>query len=188
MARKDRRLWDATHARGAAGEPSPPAPFLVEHAALLPIGHTLDLAAGSGRNALFLAGLGHRVIATDASRVALEAIRRCRADVHVVQVDLDEPCFGPASIDAIVCVNFLDRRLFPAFRAWLRPGGVVLFDTFLVDQRNLGHPSNPDFLLGHNELLGRLSGYRVLRYREGAVTEGSAVSHRAGIVAVRPQN
>ncbi|MBI2964018.1 MAG: class I SAM-dependent methyltransferase [Deltaproteobacteria bacterium] len=188
MSGENRRRWDAAHARAAGGETPPPAPFLVEHVALLPVGRTLDLAAGAGRNARFLAGRGHRVVAADASRVALAEIRRRCPDVATVQVDFDHPCVRPASVDAIVCVNFLDRRLFPEFRAWLRPGGVLLLDTFLVDQRQVGHPRNPDFLLGRNELLERLAGYRVLRYREGPVEAGSAVHYRAGIVAVRPQN
>lgn len=185
MSREDRHRWDIAHARAQASAPLGPAAFLAEHASLLPAGRTLDLAAGSGRNALFLAGLGHRVIAADISPVALAEIRRRRADVDAVRVDLDQPCLRPASVDAIVCVNFLDRKLFPAFFTWLRPGGVLLFDTFLIDQREVGHPSNPDFLLGHNELLQRLSRHRILRYREGAVVEGGATSYRAGVVAVR---
>ena len=162
-----------------------PAPFLVEHASLLAPGRTLDLAAGSGRNAVFLASRGHRVLAVDVSLEALQTLRRRAPAIASAQVDLDRPCFRPGSVDNVVCVNFLDRRLFPEILGWIRPGGVLLYDTFLIDQRAVGHPRNPAFLLERGELLERLSGERVLHYREGAVRSEAETSFRAGIVAVK---
>jgi SAM-dependent methyltransferase len=187
MSRADRDHWDAHHAGFDGSTGRPPARFLAEHAFLLGVGRTLEVAAGSGRNALFLAARGHRVIACDASRAALEAIRAASTGgrIDLVQMDLDDPGFREASVDNVVCVNFLDRRLFPEIERWLRPGGVLLFDTFLVDQRAVGHPRNPDFLLGRNELLEQLRRYRILRYREGEVSDGEATAFRAGAVAVR---
>jgi SAM-dependent methyltransferase len=184
MSRDDRLRWEEKHASTPrAGGLEPPAPFLVENAALVPRGRVVDLAAGSGRNALFLASLGCRVVAVDLARGALERIRGRSAVIDLVQMDLDRPGFRPASIDGLVSVGFLDRRLFPLFHRWLRPGGILVFDTFLVDQREIGHPRNPDFLLGRNELLASLPGLRVLRYREGRVAEGDTLSYRAGVVA-----
>ncbi|MET0152745.1 MAG: class I SAM-dependent methyltransferase [Candidatus Binatia bacterium] len=184
MSEHDRNHWEeayACHSGILAG----PAPFLADHFHLLQPGRTLDLAAGSGRNASFLAERGHRVLAADVARVALRQLRRRSRAVDVVQVDLERPCFRIASFDNIVCINFLDRALFPAMLRWLRPGGALLVDTFLVDQREVGHPRNPAFLLGHNELLERLREARVLRYREGAVVDESGTSYRAGIVVMR---
>jgi SAM-dependent methyltransferase len=189
MSRADRDHWDGHHARFEKSATPPPARFLAEHVSLLAAGRTLEIAAGSGRNALFLSARGYRVIACDASRAALEAIRAAKPEgdrIDLVEMDLDDPGFRPASVDNVVCVNVLDRRLFPEIERWLRPGGVLLFDTFLVDQRAVGHPKNPDFLLGRNELLDRLRGYRILRYREGEVSDGETISFRAGAVAVRP--
>jgi len=185
VSERDRSHWEGVHARPASADATPAA-FLVEHADLLRPGRTLDLAAGSGRNALFLAARGHRVLAADIAGAALRRIRERNRAVDVVQVDLDRPCFRAASFDNVLCVNFLDRRLLPSMLEWLRPGGGLLLDTFLIDQREAGHPRDPAFLLAHNELLERMRDARVLRYREGAVTEGSSTSHRAGIVARRP--
>jgi SAM-dependent methyltransferase len=186
MARDSRSRWDEAHARDVNEAPRGPARFLEENVSLLVPGQTLDLAAGSGRNALFLAAHGHRVLAADLSRVALDAIRRANPRIDLVQVDLDQPCFRRGSLDNVACIDFLDRKLFPEIHAWLRPGGILLLDTFLIDQRALGHPRNPDFLLAHNELLERLrGGYRILRYREGAVSGPSGTSYRAGVVAAR---
>jgi len=75
MSRDDRDHWDEHHARFGGAEPQQPAAYVAEHAALLVPGRTLDLAAGSGRNALFLAARGHRVLACDASRAATQALR-----------------------------------------------------------------------------------------------------------------
>lgn len=181
MSREDRDHWESKHAPATAGEP---APFLVEHALLLPVGRTLDLASGRGGNARFLAGLGHRVVAVDIARAALSFVRHASPATLAVQMDLDEAAFRPGSFDAIVCVSFLDRRLFPAIERWLRPGGVLFFDTFLVDQAALGHPNNPAYLLERGELRRTLGErYRILVEREGERRDGSARSYRAGIVA-----
>lgn len=181
MSRHDRERWDHRH-DGHAPEPAPSA-FLAEHAALIPAGRVLDLAAGAGRNAAYLAARGHRVLAVDASRSALRAVRARSPAVDAACVDLDDAGFRPASVDAIVCINFLDRRLFPSFARWLRAGGVLVFDTFLVEQRALGHPRNPAFLLARGELATRLAGFRILAGREGRVIEGGVESYRSGVVA-----
>jgi SAM-dependent methyltransferase len=185
MSRDDRCRWDEAHA-GRDPSGSPPSPFVAEHEALLPPGIVLDVAAGTGRNAVFLAEHGRRVVAVDGARVALDAIRHRAPRLPVVQMDLDHPGIRRQSVDAVVCVNFLDRRLFAEIRQWLRPGGLLVYDTFLVDQREIGHPRNPDYLLDHGELLEQVRGdYRVLRYREGEVVDAGTRSFRAGIVAVR---
>jgi tellurite methyltransferase len=184
MSSEDRVRWDEDYAALPTPEASAPARFLAENISLLARGRTLDLAAGRGRNAVFLAAHGHRVLAVDVARTALEAIDH-RATIDIVQVDLDRPCFRPRSVDNVVSINFLDRRLFPEMIGWLKPGGVLLFDTFLIDQSGFGHPRNPAFLLAHNELLQRIRGLRIVRYREGLVSDSSGPSYRAGAVAVR---
>jgi tellurite methyltransferase len=189
VALHDRNRWEDAYDHHSTALPGPAA-FLAENAPLLRPGRTLDVAAGAGRNALFLAELGHQVVAADVARRGLEQIRLQSRAVDLVRVDLDRPCFRIASFDNVVCINFLDRELLPTMLEWLRPGGVLLVDTFLIDQRDVGHPRNPAFLLGHNELLERLRNARVLRYREGAVVEASGSTYRAGVVAMRvpPQN
>jgi SAM-dependent methyltransferase len=185
MSRDDRCHWEEAHATHDASG-SPPSPFVVEHEALLPPGIVLDVAAGTGRNAAFLAERGRRVVAVDGARSALEAVRRRAPAVAVARMDLDRPGIRRHSVDAIVCVNFLDRRLFAEMREWVRPGGVLVYDTFSIDQRDIGHPRNPDYLLRHGELLELVRGdYRVLRSREGEVVENGTRSFRAGVVAAR---
>lgn len=184
--KSDREHWDSAHARARSGGASAPAAFLAEHADLLRPGRTLDLACGRGRNARFLADRGHHVVAADVSREALADPGLGSASISRVQMDLDAAAFRPGSFDGIVCVSFLDRRLFASFAVWLCPGGSLLFDTFLVDQAELGHPRNPDYLLRRNELLERLAtAFRIVRYREGIFEEHGVKSARAGVVAER---
>ena len=185
MSRVDRERWDARH-RDAAAADDPPSAFLVEHANLLPSGRTLDLAAGSGRNAAFLARRGQAVIAVDVSWQGLARVRQREHGIACIQMDLDAPAFRRGSVDAVVVVNFLDRRLFAEVSGWLRPGGVLLWDTFLVDQRTIGHPREAAFLLERGELVERLSGtFEVLAVREGLVEEGRRPAWRSGVVARR---
>ena len=185
MSRQDRERWDAKH-RDAAAADDPPSTFLVEHANLLPAGRTLDLAAGRGRNAAFLARRGHAVIAVDVSWPGLARVRQRARGIACVQMDLDAPAFRRGSVDGVVVVSFLDRRLFAEVSGWLRPGGVLLWDTFLVDQRSIGHPREAAFLLERGELAERLSGtFDILAAREGLFEERGRPAWRSGVVARR---
>jgi SAM-dependent methyltransferase len=101
-------------------------------------------------------------------------------------VDFDKFAFRDNSFDAIVNVNFLDRELFPHFARVLKIGGLLLAETFLVDQAEIGHPKDPLFLLKHYELCDLTAGLELLRYREGLVSypDGSQ-AWRASAVARR---
>jgi len=59
---------------------------------------------------------------------------------------------------------------------WVKPGGMLVYETFIVDQVRFGKPRNPDYLLRHNELLHVLRDFRVLRYREGIIEGNKAIA------------
>ena len=80
----------------------------------------------------------------------------------------------------IICFNYLQRSLIPYIKEGLRIGGMVVYETFIIDQASFRKPKNPDYLLKHNELLDMFREFRCLRYREGLVKEGKAI---AGIIA-----
>ncbi len=106
--------------------------------ARIPRGVVLDVAAGRGRNALALARAGMTVVAVDFSAEAMRLLaataRDARLAIWPVVANLDSFHLKDESFDAIVNINFLDRALFPKFVRALRPGGVLIADTFLVDQ------------------------------------------------------
>jgi SAM-dependent methyltransferase len=184
----ERAKWDEKHRAKSAGEPEP---FVVEMLPLLPRGGlALDVAAGRGRNALALAHAGMRVVAADFSEVGMRAVADLARANHLaifpLLADFDRFAFRDRSLDAIVDVNFLDRALFPDLLRALKPGGILLAETFLIDQAEIGHPKDPRFLLKHHELRELIAGLEMLRYREGLVVypDGSR-AWRAGAVARR---
>ncbi len=164
---------------------SGPAQFLADNIALLPRGRTLDIAMGVGRNAVYLAGIGFSVEGVDISpqRVA-DARRRAQQagvtiNAHVADLE-DEYRIKKGVYDLIICFNYLQRPLIPQIRDGLKKGGIVVYETYIVDQAQWGKPRNPDHLLRHNELLDLFCDFRCLRYREGVVATRRAV---ASIVA-----
>jgi tellurite methyltransferase len=168
----ERAAWEERHrGRDVPGEPEP---FLIEMLPLMPRGLALDVAAGRGRHSLVLARAGIRVAALDYSETGLRSLlnsaRPQGLPIWPVVADAMNFPLGRERYDLIVNVNFLERELFAAFKTALRAGGMLLVDTFLVDQAALGHPRDPRYLLGRYELTELLAGLEILRYREGIVT------------------
>jgi len=157
----------------ASGPPRAPEPSVIEMLELLPRGFALDVAAGTGRHSLLLARAGFKVLAIDYAEAALHTLQSiARAEklpIWPLAAELSDFPLPLARFDAILNTNFLDRALVPRLIDALRPGGALLFDTFLIDQAATGHPSNPDYLLQHYELREMLSGMDLVRYREGMV-------------------
>ena len=189
LSRDDQIRWDKQHQQSQGARQ--PASFLRQvfetNAWPWPRGRALDLACGKGSNAIYLAERGFDVVAMDISSVALAQGRK-RAEakqlsVNWQQADLEGAELDEARYDLIVNLNYLQRSLIPQIKRALKVGGYVIFETYLIDQREIGHPKNPDYLLGHNELLESFRDFRVLYYREGKVSEGSESSFRAGILA-----
>lgn len=172
-------------------DPGTPARWLIEQSRWLPSrGDALDVACGSGRNALYLARRGLRVVGLDRDS---EVLRRARARAHEQGLSLE---FGeqeleqgwtpePASWDVVLVSRFLYRPLLPALAAALRPGGLLLYSTFTIEQRAFGRPQRADFLLRPNELLDAFRALRVRHYFEGIRGEGEDRRAVAELVAER---
>ncbi|MGD8541885.1 MAG: methyltransferase domain-containing protein [Desulfobacteraceae bacterium] len=180
----DRARWNAKHRR-KTGESAPAAVVrrFWRHA---PGGRALDIAAGAGRNARYLAARGFRVDAVDISDVALGGIPDRPPNLRPVCADL--ACFDipPATYSLIVNVRFLKRRLFPQIIAGLVPGGLLIFESYLAGS-GPGYcaPSCRDYLLGPNELLHAFLPLHIRYYREALLTEGGRPFFAATLVAVR---
>jgi tellurite methyltransferase len=141
-----------------------PSPFvLAQEAALRSAvrhGPVLDLACGRGRHARLLAGWGLRVVALDRDREALAglaaAARAQGVALSPLRADAEAPCglpFRLASFGAVLVTRFLHRPLAPLLPGLLRPGGLLLYETFTIRQRDLDQgPRNSAFLLQPGEL------------------------------------
>jgi SAM-dependent methyltransferase len=150
-----------------------PAQWLVEHRALLKPGRALDLACGKGRNAIYLAQAGFQVEAWDRDQSGLERLREQiktlgLSNIQTRLVDLErEPDLQPESFDLILVFYYLQRDLIPNITKALAPGGLLVYETFLIDNHErFHHPRRREFCLAHNELLSLFSSLRTLAYRE----------------------
>lgn len=129
----DRARWNARHAARLREFAPPPGPaaFLTERAELLPdAGTALDVAGGTGRNALWLAERGFDVTLVDVSDTACaEATARAVAagwPLDVVRADLTEDPLPAGPWDLVLVHHWLDRSRWRALPAALAPGGVLL--------------------------------------------------------------
>ncbi len=183
-----REEWERRHRGMTAGAPEA---SVVEAIPVLPCGRALDIAAGTGRNSFSLARAGFSVVAVDYSAPALQAIARAsRAEnlkIEPVMADLDTGLpFRANRFEAVLNVNFLERKLVPELIRVLKPGGALLFDTFLDDEVGVGHLRDPRFALGHYELRELLGDMELRRYREGLVEyPGGRRAWRAMALAFR---
>ncbi len=158
-----------------------PARLLVENVELLPKGRALDVAMGAGQNAIFLAKMDFDVegvdISAEAVNTALSSARKAGVTIRVQVADLEGNYHVEKGVyDVIICFNYLQRSLIPQIKDGLRKGGMVVYETFIVDQTQFGKPRNPDYLLKHNELLNMFRNFRCLYYREGIVESRKAVA------------
>ena len=128
--------WDERY-RGGRGMPDEPSALLVQNPALLPAGgRALDIAMGSGRNALYLASQGFRVTGVDVSTVAIELCHekaaRLGLEVEAIVADLEDYPLPVDTYDLIINFHFLQRSLVgPIVRA-LKRGGLLFCESFTV--------------------------------------------------------
>jgi tellurite methyltransferase len=176
--------WDQRYLRGEHAADAPLEFIAGEAARQQGQGRlALDLACGTGRHSLLLASHGWTVTAVDWSPVALASIRSRDHTITTVQADLEAGAFviEPAHWDLICIAYFLDRRLFPAIRAGLRPGGIVIAAFPVEDNRPGVRPMNPAYLLAKGELATLFPGFDLLHSAE--VEQSPTVRRRAELVA-----
>ena len=168
-----RERWDARYAVGDWVDARQPAVLLADAEPWLgPPGVALDLAAGAGRNALFLAERGWRVLAADLSFEGLGRLdrraRRKRLPVLPVLARLPRLGVRPGAFDLVVNTHFLCRPAFPLIRRALRPGGLLLFETYSVHElEELGGDVRREYCLERGELRSAFDDFEVLLYEEG---------------------
>jgi SAM-dependent methyltransferase len=187
----ERAKWEARYRLGDHPHDGPPSSLLRRWLSRLPRGRALDVATGLGRNALLLARAGYEVDAVDISPAALrEAARRGRRAglrrIRWIVADLDRYRMPHARYDVVVNAFFLKRRLFPALRAAVRPGGVLVFETHLNMGKRGEAPPHRRHWLRPSELRRRFRDWDVLYLKEGLCKEGGRMLVLGRIVARRP--
>jgi tellurite methyltransferase len=165
-----------------------PNPLLIETAKGLKPGKALDLACGTGRNALWLAEQGWSVTAVDGAPTAIESVRRRAADrgLHVdakiADLQSGEYRIEPSTWDLIAICYYLHRDLFEPAKRGLAPRGVLLAIVRITEPGE--EPTYKRLKAG--ELESYFQGWEILHRYEGKPNDTAHQRSVAEIVARRP--
>lgn len=174
-----------------------PARLLIEHSPHFfdpklpdPI---LDLACGNGSNGIFMAGKGLPVICCDRSPEALEHARKLATHhgvtINLWQVDLEQEGINSLREDfygGILVFRYLHRPLIPCIKKAIKEKGLIVYETYTVEQPRFGKPHRPDFLLNPGELKAWFEDWDVIYHFEGI--EDAPQRATAQLVARKPVN
>lgn len=183
--------WDQRYRSGECAAQdlyAPPTPLVVDTASLLRPGDALDVACGTGRNAIWLAEHGWRVTAVDGAPAAIDVLHEREEErglaIRAKVADLEAPDFRiePESFDLICKCYYLQRSLFPQVREGLRPGGVVVAIVHLVrpgEEITYKHAAP-------GELRAFFDDWEIVCYREGSPNDAAHKRAVAELVARKP--
>ena len=182
--RQDRIKWNEKYRQEC--HPTEAAGVVKRFYHLAPGKKALDIAAGNGRNAVFLSHKGFSVDAVDISEVGLAEFTGNSSNINAICADLDLFEIATAHYDLIVNVKFFNRRLFPYIQEGLKPGGMVIFHTLMDSEDSKSKPQHRrEYLLRANELLHAFLALRIIYYHETADPETNSIDQMATLVGVR---
>lgn len=205
MPSSDAEFWNSRYASESYVFGTRPAAFLVDNAHHVPPqSRVLVPADGEGRNSVFLAELGHRVVATDIAEEGLAKARKLAAargaNVEFRHLDLQGWQWPDAEFDAVVAVFIqfappaLRDEIFSGMKRSVRPGGVVLLHGYTPKQLEYrtGGPSLVEQLYTEELLRTAFCDWELLRVQayERDLDEGEGHKGRSAIVdlvARRPE-
>ena len=159
-------------------------------------GEVLSLAEGEGRNAVFLAQLGHKVTAVDASKVGLKKAEQLAAtrgvDIKTVVQNLDSFIFEPEKWDYIISIFChlspdLRKKVYHGAVKSLKPGGLLIIEAYSKKQLQYGTggPKDIDLLIDKNELEDELKGLNFLRSTERMREVNEGIFHNGAASVVQ---
>jgi tellurite methyltransferase len=165
-----------------------PNPLLAEIAAKLLPGKALDLACGTGRNAVWLAEHGWRVTAVDGAEAAIGLLQQRAAqrgvtvETQVADLEKGEFRIDPDAWDLILMCFYLQTSLFEPAKRGVKPSGIVLAIVHIAapGEEPTEHRVRPA------ELKTYFEDFEILHYREGAPNDPAHKRLSAEIVARRP--
>ncbi|MGD8961735.1 MAG: class I SAM-dependent methyltransferase [Desulfobacterales bacterium] len=184
MMLQDRLKWNARYQTETF--PNAPSAIVKKYAKMASGKKALDIAAGNGRNALFLAGQGFVVDAIDIAETGLSLFSGRHPHVRSICADFDDFNIPANRYDLIVNIKFLNRRLFPYIKAGLNPGGILIFQTYLdLSDPAQTSPDHADYYLRENELLHAFLSLKILLYSETEEPKNSETNWLASLVAIK---
>lgn len=191
-------MWDERYSQPGFAYGTTPNDFLVEVAGAIPAGgRVLCLAEGEGRNAVYLAGLGHDVVAVDQSRTGLDKAVALATErgvvIDTVVADLKDFGIDEGAWDGIVSIwahvpPSLRVPLHAACVRGLKPGGVFILEAYTPSQtaRTTGGPKDPALCMSAAGLRQELAGLglEILTEKTRVVREGAFHDGESDVVQV----
>ncbi|MBV6633773.1 MAG: class I SAM-dependent methyltransferase [Alphaproteobacteria bacterium] len=170
------------------------SPWVQRFLPLIPRGPlpVLDLACGEGRHLRLLIGQGYKATGLDKRITGLADILGEPA-LELIQRDLEDGSDWPLAgrqFGGVIITNYLHRPLFPNIIDVISPGGVLIYETFMVGHERIGRPSSPAYLLEPGELLTAFGErLQVVAFEQGEVSSPrQAVVQRIVARAPSPDN
>ncbi len=175
MAKPNQDKWNSRYLRNIGS--LNPSDILSKYLSFSPKGRALDIACGNGRNSIFLVQKGFKVDAVDISNVALYQLRENDTRINIIHGDLDTWQIPQNRYQLIINIRFLDRRLFPMIKKGLKPGGVLIFESFI--------DKNKDYCLETNELLHAFNSFQIVYYEEKESDPSDKFDQSVYMVAIK---
>lgn len=186
--------WDERYRAGTYPQRPDPHPVLERYLPTFPPGQALDIATGTGRNALPVAAAGYRVDAVDQSRAGLRIAREnareagLEDDIEWIQADLDSFAYSTSTYDLITISFYRPVDRLPDIIEALADGGCLFIQHHLRTTDDVdGGPSGDRYRFASNELLRAGLGLTVLHYDERTMTTDRTTATTAQLVARKSQ-
>lgn len=190
-------MWDERYSAPAYAYGTEPNDFLKSVADRIPPGPVLCLAEGQGRNAVYLASLGHQVLAVDQSPIGLKRAQELAAargvSIATQVADLASFHITPGAWAGIVAIfshlpRELRARVFAAAVKGLAPGGAFVLEAYTPKQLEYGTggPRDVSMLMSLAALRAELAGLRIEHglETEREIHEGIHHQGRSAVVQI----
>lgn len=163
------QMWDERYGQEEYAYGTVPNDYLVSVAEKIPMGRVLCLCEGEGRNGVYLAERGLKVVGVDSSANGLRKARELAVKrgvaIETIVADLADFEIEPSAWDGIISIfahlpPHLRRRIHRQVVAGLRPGGVFVLEAYTPNQigRGTGGPSHPELTMRLSALKDELEG------------------------------
>lgn len=172
----DKDIWNERYKSGHYNKSPNPHRLLEQFWEEIPKdGPIVDIAAGSGRNLFYLAGMRNRgLFGLELSSVAIDIVNestfRKEGRIDYVQGDARDLPFKKDFAAAVLVFYFFLRHSIRDMMAMLQKKGLLIYETYLLRQNSLNHTINPDYLLDDGELLDLCGNLDLVFYEEVVVT------------------
>lgn len=182
-------MWNQRYDREEYVYGTEPNEFLAQQAHRLLAGsQVLTLCEGEGRNAVFLAGQGHRVTGVDGSAVGLEKAQQLAqqkgVEIETRVLDLAQFDPGESCWDAVVSIFAhvppdVRQQVHQKVVKALRPGGLLILEAYTPEQigRGTGGPPNEALMMNIERLEAELTGLDFLLAEEKLRPVKEGVGH-----------